>query len=191
MTLPKKSGPGDITSLLIDYRGGNPKALETLMPLVYEQLKRMAASRGRNFGSPATLSPTALVHEVFLKLREDDTLALNDRTHFFAVAAQSMRWLLTDHARAKTRDKRGGDAQRVVFDESFHTPEAEGVDVKDLAEALAKLEKQDPRLCRVVELRQLAGLSLEEVAATLGVSTRTVKRDWVLAKAWLLRELKA
>lgn len=192
MGIPKKkSEPAEITSLLRSFQEGDRDALNALMPLVYDRLKRMATYQVRAQGAGFTLSATGLVHEVFVKLTESGELTAKDRAHFFAIAAHTMRWLLVDYARAKKREKRGGpDLHRVTFEEKIHAGQADdGVEASRLCEALEKLEKQDPRLCRVVELRHLVGLTIEEVALILGVSTMTVKRDWHTAKAWLAREL--
>ena len=191
MGLPQKKETTDITSLLHRYQMGDPNALDALLPIVYEQLKKIASYQLKGQSKGNTLCATALVHEAFIKLRDAGEVAATDRTHFFAIAAKTMRWLLTDYARMKTRKKRGGNAvaHRVVFDDNLHRQE-DGFDPSDLEEALTKLERQDPRLCRVVELRQLVGLTIEETAAALGVSPITVKRDWITAKAWLARELE-
>jgi RNA polymerase sigma factor (TIGR02999 family) len=158
------------------------------MPLVYEGLKRLAAKQMGGRNPSRTLSPTGLVHDLFLRLHDAGELAIRDRIHFFAVAAQTMRWLLADEARAKGREKRGGKAPVVAFDENFHSPLPEAPLV-ELDAALAKLQATQPRLCRIVELRHLAGLSIEETALALGISPVTVARDWKRAQAWLVREL--
>lgn len=179
---------GDLTTLLRRFQQGDQSAIEELLPLVYEHLKRIAANQMRAQSAGHTLSSTALVHEAFLRLRETNGLEARDRSHFYAIAARTMRWILADHGRAKGRTKRGDGAAKVVFDENRHSPD-DGVGMVELEAALKKLERRDERLCRVVELRQLVGLSIEETAEALGVSPMTVKRDWSLAKAWLAREL--
>jgi RNA polymerase sigma factor (TIGR02999 family) len=188
MGAPRHKPPAEITALLHRHRDGDPDALAALMPIVYEKLRAIAARQMRAQSPAHTLSPTALVHEAFLKLQDHGELAVADRTHFFAIAARAMRWILTDHARAKHRDKRGGAERPIPFDESVHSP-AEPFDLGALERALKKLEAQDPRLCRVVELRQLVGLTIEQTADALGISPMTVKRDWTAARAWLTREL--
>ncbi len=190
MGLPVKKDSNSITQLIHQYQAGDSDALNALMPMVYDQLKKIATNQMKAQANSHTLSATALVHEAFLKLREAGELNINDRTHFFAVASKTMRWFLTDYARAKTRDKRGGkEAQRVLFEENELTS-ADGFDPSTLEEALKKLELQDARLCRIVELRFLVGLTIEETAEVLTISPATVKRDWLTAKAWLSRELK-
>lgn len=188
MGLPKKK-PGDVTTLLRDYRAGDPHALDALLPLVYEQLKRIAANQLKAQVRHHTLSSTALVHEAYVKMLSNGEMTAQDKSHFYAIAAQAMRWVLVDYARAKKRDKRGGEQVRVTFVEGEQAAPETAVDSGELGRLLSKLEKRDPRLCRVVELMQLVGLTHEETAEALGVSVRTVKRDWVLAKHWLAREL--
>lgn len=179
---------GDLTGLLEKHRAGDARALDDLVPLVYEQLKKIAKNQMRTQGEDHTLSPTGLVHEMFLKLRSAGEIAAKDRSHFFAIAARSMRWLLTDYARAKHRAKRGDGQVKVELDENLAaaTPDT---DPALLSAALERLEQQDPRLARVVELRYLVGLTIEETAEILHISPMTVKRDWITAKAWLAREL--
>lgn len=189
MGVPKKKNEASaITSLLHSFQAGDNQALDTLMPLVYDQLKKVATNQLRS-RPKGTLSSTVLVHEVFVKLKEAGSVTAKDRTHFFAIAAQTMRWFLNDYARAKRREKRGGGEVRLTFDENLMPAEEGSVDLMVLNDALKRLERQDPRLCRVVELRHLVGLSIDEVALILGISPMTVKRDWLLAKTWLAREL--
>jgi RNA polymerase sigma factor (TIGR02999 family) len=185
----RKDSPEGITALLQRMQGGDPDAVNELVPLVYDQLKQIARHQMRSRKRSHTLSPTALVHEIFLKLKKAGAVKSRDRAHFFAIAAQTMRWLLADNVRARHSEKRGGDQiARVEFDENQHTPPADD-DLRMLEDALKKLETMDPRACRVVELRQLVGLSIQETADALGISPMTVKRDWLVAKAWLANEL--
>ena len=183
-----KKATADIHSLISRYRQGDKKALDEIMAVVYPELRRIAQNQMRG-GGVVTIAPTALVHEAFLRLSQENAVAVNDRNHFLAVAAQCMRWILIDYAKAKRRDKRGGNHVRVEFDERIHVVKNEAFDLIDLDEALQRLSEQDPRLSQVVELRYLAGLSVEQTAEVMDSSPATVKRDWALAKAWLQREL--
>lgn len=182
--------PSAVTQLLADLRGGDTTALERLMPLVYDELKRLAGSVFRSQPDNHTLQPTALVHEVFLRLAGKDAIAFNDRQHFFRVAAQAMRQLLTDHARAARAQRRGGQRERVFLDSGVAAAtEGADIDLVALDDVLTQLTALDERQGRIVELRFLAGLSVEETAQTLGVSARTVELDSRLARAWLRRAL--
>ncbi len=181
-----------ITALLQDYRKGDRKALEKLLPEVYQHLHRIAASYMRRENAKHTLQPTALVHEAFIRLVEGADVDWQNRAHFFALAASLMRRILVDHAKAKKTKKRSGGVQ-VSFDEKFHgvaAPEGPGDDVLELDRALKKLAKESERQAQVVEMRYFGGLSVEETAEALGASPATVKRDWTAAKVWLYRELK-
>ncbi|MBK9128627.1 MAG: sigma-70 family RNA polymerase sigma factor [Phycisphaerales bacterium] len=185
------SEPGNpnVTLLLAEMRAGNPTALERLLPIVYDELRRLAGSVFRGQPEDHTLQPTALVHEVFLRLAGRDELAFNDRQHFFRVAAQAMRQLLTDHARAARAQRRGGDRERVFLDSGVAAQPSDEFDVIALDDALTRLAALDERQGRIVELRFLAGLSVDDTAAALGVSPRTVELDSRLARAWLRRAL--
>lgn len=181
---------GNITQLLVDYGKGNSAALEQLLPEVYEQLHRMARNYMRKENSAHTLQPTALLNETFLRLTGGKAVDWQNRAHFFAISANVMRHILTDHAKAKRAEKRGGGGFVVEFDEKIHGgPSAEGPDVLVLDEALTRLAKVDERQAKVVELRYFGGLSIEETALVLNSSPATVKRDWAMAKLWLYREL--
>ena len=158
------------------------------LPEVYHQLKKIAASYMRRERASHTLQPTALVHEALLQLGKKAESDFKDRIHFLASAAQMMRWILLDYAKARKREKRGGGKLLVTFDENLHS-EPEGLDFLSLDTALKILEKENPRLAKVVELRFFGGLSVEEVGQVLNISPATVKRDWQLARAWLYREL--
>jgi RNA polymerase sigma factor (TIGR02999 family) len=182
---------GSVTRLLKDWQEGETRAMEELMPVIYRQLRAIAQNQMKGQKRGHTLVPTALVHEVFLRLSQGDPQAWNNRSHFFVVAATCMRQILTDYARAKGAQKRGGGAIRVSFDEKVHHAGNSEMDLAELTQALERLEKQDGRLVKVVELRYLAGLSIEETAVVLGISPATVKRDWDMARAWLKRELES
>ena len=179
----------DITTLLIDWSDGDPSALDRLMPLVYDHLRHMAA-RYMNQENPGhTLQGTALVHEAYLKLIDQDRVQWRNRAQFFGVAAQMIRRILVDHARTAKAQKRGGAAQKLSLDEAIETPELRELDLIALDDALVALAAIDPQQSRVIELRFFAGLTVEETAEALAISPATVKRDWVTAKAWLFREL--
>jgi RNA polymerase sigma factor (TIGR02999 family) len=180
---------GEITRLLRAWGGGDAGALRTLIPFVYEELRRVAASQMRAENPGHTLSPTALVHESFLKLVEGkDTPNWQDRKHFFVVASKAMRQLLVDHARRKHAHKRdpGGPAEWAAQVQMPGAP----WDVIDLDRALKRLERDEPRMARAVELRFFGGLNLDEIAATIQVSAPTISRELRLAEAWLAREIR-
>lgn len=179
----------DVTELLRSWRQGDAEALDRLVPLVHAELRRVARSHIRREGPGHTLQATALVHEVYLRLVGLDRLTLNDRTHFFAVAAKLMRQILVDHARRKRADKRGGGATMMTLNDVAPASQASMVDVIALDQALDALCARDARQCRVVELRFFAGLSIDETAQAIGVSPATIEREWVMAKAWLHRRL--
>lgn len=180
---------GDVTALLIDWNNGNRQALDALLPLVYDELRRLAARYLRRERPGHTLQGTALVHEAYIRLIDQSRVEWQNRAHFFGVAAQMIRRILVDHARAKKSAKRGGAAPKLTLDESLDLPQGPDIDLVRLDDALSDLERIDPQQARMVELRFFTGLSIEETAAALKVSPATVKRDWVLAKAWLFREL--
>jgi RNA polymerase sigma-70 factor, ECF subfamily len=181
--------PSEITKLLHAWNGGDRDALERLVPLVYSDLRHVAHRHFRHEAPGVTLQPTALVNEAYLRLVQLKRITWQDRTHFFAMCSRLMRQILVDAARARGVAKRGGGAARITFDESL-LPAGWLPDVIALDDALTALERSDPRKCRVVELRFFGGLSVEEVAAVLDVSTDTVSRDWKFAKTWLFRELR-
>jgi RNA polymerase sigma factor (TIGR02999 family) len=180
----------EITRLLQAAGNGAQDAVNHLLPRVYEELRHLAGSclAGERFGG--TLQATALVHEAYLRLVGQETVGFAGRTQFFAAAATVMRRILVDHARAKRRQKRGGDAVRVTLDEALASYESAGADVSDLDAALTSLAEIDPRKARLVELRFFAGVSMEEAAEVLGVTQRTAERDWRFARAWLHDRLK-
>jgi RNA polymerase sigma factor (TIGR02999 family) len=177
------------TDLLLAWGRGEPDACDRLMPLVYDELRRLAAGYMRSEPAGHTLQATALVNEAYLRLVEVERIQLENRAHFFALAARMMRRLLVDAARARGNEKRGGDLRKVPLEEAATVPADAGLDLAALDDALRKLEAVHPRKVRVVELRFFAGLSVDEVADSLDVSSDTVKRDWRFAKLWLLREL--
>lgn len=178
-----------ITRLLADWSNGNQAALEQLMPLVYEELRRLARHYMRHERAGHTLQTTDLVHEAYLRLADYDRMRWQDRAHFFAVAAQLMRRILVDHARTRQRFKRGGGAVMVSLGAEGVMSPQRSEDLLALDEALTRLAALDPRKSRVVELRLFGGLDNEEVAEVLKVSANTVIRDWKMAMAWLRREL--
>jgi RNA polymerase sigma factor (TIGR02999 family) len=179
----------NITRLLLDWRNGDKTALDRLMPLVYEELRRMANYYMRNERRGHTLQTSALVNEAYLRLVDHENIKWQNRAHFFGVAAQAMRRILVDHARSRSYQKRGGGAQQVSLDEAMTLVGDRAAELIALDEALLELAKMDERKSRVVELRYFGGLSLEETAEALGVSIPTVTRDWNTAKAWLMREM--
>jgi RNA polymerase sigma factor (TIGR02999 family) len=181
--------PGEVTVLLKAWGAGDEASLEKLIPLVYGQLRRMAARYMRGESPGNTLQATALVNEAYLKLVGVERATWQDRAHFFAVSAQMMRRLLVDRARARRADKRGGDDVRVELNESIDGAPVRAGDLVALDDALEALAKIDARKARVVEMKFFGGLSVEETAAVLKVSPRSVMRDWNLARAWLTREL--
>jgi RNA polymerase sigma factor (TIGR02999 family) len=179
----------NITKLLLDWRNGDDEALDRLMPLVYEELRRMANRYMRNERRGHTLQTSALVNEAYLRLVDHENIEWQNRAHFFGVAAQAMRRILVDHARSRNYLKHGGGARQVSLDEAATLAEERAAELIALDEALRELAKMDERKSRVVELRYFGGLSVEETAEALGVSIPTVTRDWNTAKAWLLREM--
>jgi RNA polymerase sigma factor (TIGR02999 family) len=181
----------NITEILRQWSGGKQEALDQLMPLVYAELHRQAAQYLRRERANHTLQTTALIHEAYLKLIDQRNVNWESRTHFFAIAAQSMRRILVDYAKTRNREKRGGAEENLPLKEALQiqAKEEKTVDLIALDEALTKLSKIDEQQARVVEMRYFADLSLEETAEALGVSRATAARDWSVAKAWLLREL--
>jgi RNA polymerase sigma factor (TIGR02999 family) len=184
-----RSDGQDVTKLLIEWRRGDEAALERLIPAVYQELHRVASAHLRSERSNHTLQTTALVHEAYVRLVGLDRMTLQNRTHFFAMAARLMREILVDHARRKLALKRGGGATVIALDDVAVGDENAFIDVLALDEALTELASLDQRLSRVVELRYFAGLTIAETADALGVSSATVERDWTVARAWLLQRL--
>jgi RNA polymerase sigma factor (TIGR02999 family) len=181
--------PIDVTMLLRDVSGGSQSALEKLVPLVYEELRRLAASYLRKERSDHTLQATALVHEAYLRLVDQRNVNWKNRNHFFGVAAHLMRRVLLVHARDHRAAKRGGAAQKISLEDTAIFSDAQADEFVYLDELLDRLSVLDARQEKVVELRYFAGLSIEETAELIGVAPATVKRDWLMAKAWLAREL--
>ena len=180
----------DITQILHDWSGGDREALDTLMPLVYDELRRQASRFLRRENSHHTLQTTALIHEAYIKLIDQRKTDWQNRSHFFAIASQAMRRILVDHARTKHREKRGGHDLKLPLDEAMTVAgDEKSVDLVALDEALTRLEAIDKQQSRVVELRYFSGLSLEDTADVLKISRSTAARDWAMARAWLHREL--
>jgi RNA polymerase sigma factor (TIGR02999 family) len=182
-----------VTDLLLAWGAGDRAALDTLLPIVYGELRRQAARALRREGEAHSLQATALVHEAYFRLVEQDRVQWQNRAQFFGVAAQILRRILIDHARARRAAKRGGGAVRLTLEE-LNTPHGgdrggDALDILALHDALERLGKLDPAQVRLVELRYFAGLTIEETAAALGLSPATVKREWAVARGWLRREL--
>jgi RNA polymerase sigma factor (TIGR02999 family) len=197
MESPKGTpSPSDVTRTFLRWRQGDPDALNALLPLVYDEMRRLAGSYLRNEGAGHTLQPTALAHEAYIRLLDQRQVSWQNRAHFMGLAAQAMRRILVDHARRRDAQKRGGGAMRVTLEDADAAGEALSsalpldVPAEELDQALDRLAMLDERQARVVELRFFTGLSIEEAAEALAVSPATVKRDWTLARAWLHRELK-
>jgi RNA polymerase sigma factor (TIGR02999 family) len=181
--------PGEVTNLLHELRRGNKDAEGQLIPLVYKELRRMAASYLRREARANSLQPTALVHEAYLRLTGIKEVDWQNRSHFFAVSATIMRRILVEHARAGRTRKRGDGWEEVSLNEAILPSPDRAPEILALDEALTRLATFDERQARIVELRFFAGMSEEEAAEALGISSRTVKRDWRIAKAWLFKEL--
>jgi RNA polymerase sigma factor (TIGR02999 family) len=179
----------EVTKLLLDWGGGDQQALEQLMPVVYRELHRMARRYMAGERAGHTLQASALVNEAFLRLIDVTQIQWQNRAQFFGVSAQLMRRILVDFARSKRYQKRGGGANQITLNEELLAVSGTGTDLVALDDALKSLEAMDPRKVRVVEMRFFVGLSNEETAEALNISTDTVMRDWKFAKAWLRREL--
>lgn len=181
----------NVTELLLAWSDGKREALDRLLPLVYRELRRLAASYLGRERAGHTLQPTALVNEAYLRLVDQKRVEWKSRSHFFGISAQMMRRILIDYARAHQSDKRGGDRLRVTLDSSLEVAgEGRDVDLIALDAALDELARMDPRQAKLVELRFFVGLTLEETAEVLEVAPITVRREWNLAKAWLFRRLR-
>ncbi len=183
------AAPQEVSQLLVQWRSGDQQALDRLMPLVYDELRRIAGRYMKRERKDHTLQTTALVNEAYLRMVGQQDVKWQNRAHFFAVAASVMRHLLVDHARARGRVRRGAHRQQVTLDKAAIISEQRGEEMLALDEALTKLAAIDARKVKIVELRYFSGLSAEETATVLGVSEITVKREWLKAKAWLYREL--
>lgn len=179
----------DITQLLQQCNAGDRSALDRVFDLLYRELRRLAGQRVAQAGGAQTLTPTGLVHEAYLKLARASSLSLENRGHFLACAARAMRLVLTDLARQRGADKRGGEATRVALHENLAESAGPGIDVLDLERALDALDAVDPALRELAELRYFSGLSVEEIAALRGVTDRTVFRQWQQARAFLQLQL--
>lgn len=179
-----------ITDLLADLRGGDRTAMDRLMPLVYEELRRRAHRQLTRAGSPNTLSTTGLVHETYLRLVHSPNVAWEDRNHFYGVAVKAMRCVVVDYARRHSAQKRGGPARRVELDDGVLRVEEDAAEILAIHQALERLAGVDQRLGDLVELRFFGGLSVDETAEVLRVSQRTVKRDWSKARTLLFQLLQ-
>jgi len=184
-----RNASDEVTRLLIAWRGGDEEAPRELFTLLYQQLRALARAQLRRQRHQDSLATTGLFHEAYLKLADQSRLDLRDRGHFLALAARAMRQIVVDHARRRGSLKRGGAAIVGVLDEATVAEEVKAAEILALDEALARLETVDERLSRIVEMRFFAGLSVEETASALGVSERTIKRDWQKARAFLYAEL--
>jgi len=183
------SSPSEVTQLLQQWSEGRQDALDLLIPQIYGELRRLASSYLRRERPDHTLQPTALVNEAFLKLVDQKAVRWQNRAHFFGIAAQAMRRILVDHARAHSAGKRGAGGRQVALDESVAITPSPDIDMLALDEALTRLERLDPQQSRIVELRFFGGLTIEETAEVMRISPATIGRDWTLAKAWLYAEL--
>jgi RNA polymerase sigma factor (TIGR02999 family) len=186
----------DVARLLDELEGGDQAALDELFPLVYDELRTLAHYHRRRWRGDETLETTALVHEAYLKLVGQSRIRAESRAHFLAVAARAMRHILSNYARDQRTEKRGGAARKLSFDELKLTPAQAGFSPEQadelvaLHDALRTLEQVSPRRSQVVECRFYAGMTVDDTAAALGISPRTVKRDWAVAQAWLLRRME-
>lgn len=178
-----------VTELLVRWREGDRGALESLMPLVYDELRRLAHHYLRQERSDHTLQSTALVHEAYLRLAGQNAPQWQNRAHFFGIAAHIMRQILVEYARGRGAAKRGGNSCRLTLDEALDLPMPPQVDVVALDKALTELSEMDEQQGRIVELRFFAGLTIEDTSEVLGISPATVKRDWITARAWLHRAI--
>jgi len=185
----QQDSSNQVTQLLVRWRDGDRQALEALMPLVYDELRRLAHHYLRQERADHTLQSTALVHEAYMRLAGQNPPQWQNRAHFFGIAARVMRQILVEYARARGAAKRGGGACRLVLDEAMGLPQQPEVDVVELDQALTDLANFDEQQSRIVELRFFAGLTIEDTSEVLGISPATVKRDWVTARAWLYRAM--
>jgi RNA polymerase sigma factor (TIGR02999 family) len=184
-----ESSPQPVSALLIKWRAGDQEALQALIPLVYQELRRIAQHHLQQERPDHTLQSTALVHEAYLRLLKQGPAEVANRAHFLAVASQLMRQILVDHARGHRAAKRGGGL-KLELQDSMAVQKAQNVDLIALDQALNELARLDPRQSRIVEMRFFGGLSIEDTAEVVGVSQTTVKREWATARAWLRREVR-
>lgn len=184
------AGPGEVTQLLLQLRQGHKEAEQQLIPLVYAELRRIAGIHLRHESPQHSLQPTALVHEAYIRLTGTKDVNWQNRSHFFAVAATVMRRILVDHARATRALKRGSSWDPVTLNDAILPAPDRAPEILALDEALTRLAKLDGRQSKIVELRFFAGLNEEETGNALGITARTVRRDWRIAKAWLYKELR-
>lgn len=180
----------EITQLLHELKRGNRQVIDRLLPLVYDQLRKVAHQQRLRWQGEDTLNTTALVHEAYIRLSDGAEFDIKSRLHFLRIAAKAMRFILLDHAKAKKRLKRGGDQQRVPFEEALVVSEKEADELIAMDAALHRLQKINERQSHVVECRFFGDMSIEDTATVLDLSTATVKRDWRLARAWLYREIR-
>lgn len=181
----------NITRILRDLSAGDERAADQLLPFVYDELRRLAAAYFARERRDHTLQPTALVHEAYLRLIDQRAVEWQNRAHFFGVAANMMRRILVDHARARRTEKHGGNQTRIVLDKVVSFTQKNEVDLVAIDEALEVLAELDQTQSRIIELRFFGGLTIEETAEVLGISPATVKREWAMAKAWLYERLKS
>lgn len=181
----------EIKEILLQRGTGDPKTIEALFPLVYSELRRLARYHLRLQRPNHTLQTTALVHEAYLRLAQEKSITIENRAHFFGIAAQLMRWILVDYERKRRAAKRGAGNAQIALDPSLAAagPQRPDVDLLALDEALERLAKLDPQQSQIIELRYFGGLSIEDTSDYLGISPATVKRSWNSARAWLLREM--
>jgi RNA polymerase sigma factor (TIGR02999 family) len=184
------SAPGDVTQLLLELKRGNKEAEGDLIPLVYRELRRIAGAQLRRESPNHSLQPTALVHEAYLRLTDIKEIDWQCRSHFFAVSATVMRRILVDHARASHARKRGDGWDAISLNDAILPAPDRAPEILDLDDALKRLAELDQRQSKIVELRFFAGMSEQETGDVLGISARTVKREWRIAKAWLFKELR-
>lgn len=184
------AGPDEVARLIQAARAGDEDALAALMPLVYDELRRIARNQVRRERPGQTLQPTALVHEAWLRLMASRGLSPENRAHFLGIAANAMRQILVERARARHAQKRQGGRHRVTLDEGMLRDSGRPIDIEALDRALIRLTETNPEYARIVELRFFAGLTVEEAAEALNMSPATLKRRWTMAKAWLVRELE-
>ena len=178
-----------VSELLVRWRAGDASALDSLIPLVYTELRKLARAYLRQERRDHTLQSAALVHEAYVRLANQASPQYQNRAHFFGVAARLMREILVDHARNRAAAKRGAGVPQLALDEAVNIPQLKSVDLILLDDALERLSKLDERQCRIVELRFFAGLSIEDTSEALGISHATVSREWTTARLWLRREI--